>query len=157
PHDYVEVLLNSIPAVLEETKISPDDIVGLGIDFKSYTMLPKDEDGEPVSYNPDLEDNPHSWVKLWKHHAAQDEANKIIEIAAERGETFLPRYGGRISSEWMIAKIWQILDEAPEIYEKTDRFVEATDWVTSQLTGSVVRKSCTAGYKSIWHKQTGYP
>lgn len=157
PHDYLEVLENSIPAVLEETKISPDDIVGLGIDFTSCTMLPIDEKGEPLSNNPDLEDNPHSWVKLWKHHAAQDEANKIIEIAAERGETFLPRYGGRISSEWMIAKIWQILDEAPDIYEKTDRFVEATDWVTSQLTGSVVRNSCTAGYKSIWHKQTGYP
>ena len=84
-----------------------------------------------------LKENPHSWVKLWKHHAAQDEANKLNEIAEQRGENFLPRYGGKISSEWMIAKVWQILNEAPDIYEKTDRFVEATDWVTSKLTGNL--------------------
>lgn len=157
PHDYLDVLENSIPAILKETQISPDDIVGIGIDFTSCTILPIDEAGAPLSDNPALNNNPHSWVKLWKHHAAQDEANRINEIAAQRGETFLPRYGGKISSEWMIAKVWQILNEAPDIFEITDRFVEATDWVTSQLTGSLVRNSCTAGYKSIWHKQSGYP
>jgi L-ribulokinase len=157
PQDYLEVLGNSIPAVLQESGVNPDDIVGLGIDFTACTMLPVDENGEPLSFNPELRDNPHSWVKLWKHHAAQDEANKLNEIAEQRGENFLPRYGGRISSEWMIAKVWQILNEAPDIYEKTDRFVEATDWVTSKLTGNLVRNSCTAGYKSIWHKKDGYP
>ena len=157
PQDYLEVLENSIPAVLQQSGVNPDDIVGLGIDFTACTMLPIDEQGEPLSNNPALKDNPHSWLKLWKHHAAQDEANKLNEIAAQRGEAFLQRYGGKISSEWMIAKIWQILNEAPEIYEKTDRFVEATDWVTSKLTGDLVRNSCTAGYKSIWHKKDGYP
>lgn len=157
PQDYLEVLGNSIPAVLQASGVNPDDIVGLGIDFTACTMLPIDEKGEPLSNNLELKDNPHSWVKLWKHHAAQDEANKLNEIAEQRGENFLPRYGGRISSEWMIAKVWQILNEAPDIYEKTDRFVEATDWVTSKLTGNLVRNSCTAGYKSIWHKKDGYP
>lgn len=57
----------------------------------------------------------------------------------------------------MIAKVWQILDEAPAIYERADRFLEATDWVISQMTGHIVRNSCTAGYKAIWHKQDGYP
>lgn len=157
PQDYLEVLENSIPAVLQQSGVNPDDIVGLGIDFTACTMLPIDEQGEPLSNNPALKDNPHSWLKLWKHHAAQDEANKLNEIAEQRGEAFLQRYGGKISSEWMIAKIWQILNEAPEIYEVTDRFVEATDWVTSKLTGNLVRNSCTAGYKSIWHKKDGYP
>lgn len=157
PQDYLEVLENSIPAVLLESGVSPVDVVGLGIDFTACTMLPIDEEGEPLSNNPELKDNPHSWVKLWKHHAAQDEANKINQIAIQREENFLSRYGGRISSEWMIAKVWQILNEAPDIYDRTDRFVEATDWVTSQLTGNLVRNSCTAGYKSIWHKKDGYP
>ncbi|WP_342504847.1 ribulokinase [Sporosarcina sp. FSL K6-2383] len=157
PQDYLEVLENSIPAVLQQSGVNPDDIVGLGIDFTACTMLPIDEQGEPLSNNPALKDNPHSWLKLWKHHAAQNEANKLNEIAEQRGEAFLQRYGGKISSEWMIAKIWQILNEAPEIYEQTDRFVEATDWVTSKLTGNLVRNSCTAGYKSIWHKKDGYP
>lgn len=157
PADYIEVLANSVPAVLKESGVHPDDIIGIGIDFTACTMLPIDEEGTPLSFYEELKDNPHAWLKLWKHHAAQDEADELNEIAAKRGETFLARYGGKISSEWMMAKSWQILNEAPDIYEKTDRFVEATDWVIFQLTDQFVRNSCTAGYKAIWHKQEGYP
>jgi len=157
PLDYIEVLETSVPAVMKESGIDPADVIGLGIDFTACTMLPIDAAGEPLCTQDAYKDNPHSWVKLWKHHAAQDEANLINEIAAQRGEKFLPRYGGKISSEWMMAKAWQILNEAPEIYEVADKFVEATDWVVGQMTGNIVRNSCTAGYKSIWHKQEGYP
>src|SRR5699024_9126780 len=157
PQDYIEVLGDAIPSVLEKSGVSRDDVIGLGIDFTACTMLPIDEKGDPLSFNHELKNNPHSWVKLWKHHAAQDEANRLNEIAEQMGEKFLPRYGGKLSSEWMIAKIWQILDEAPEIYGQTDRFVEASDWVISRLTGNLVRNSCTAGYKAVWHKRDGYP
>ena len=157
PDDYLEVLRHSVPAVIQEAGINPEDVVGIGIDFTACTMLPVDEKGEPLCFKAEYRNEPHSWVKLWKHHAAQPEADKINEIAAERGEAFLPRYGGKISSEWMLAKVWQTLDEAPEIYERADLFLEAADWVISQMTGSVARNSCTAGYKSIWHKQEGYP
>ncbi|UOQ43208.1 ribulokinase [Halobacillus salinarum] len=157
PFDYLEVLEKSIPALLNKTKVNPEEIIGIGIDFTACTMLPIDEDLVPLSFNEDWKDHPHSWVKLWKHHAAQDEANQLNAIAEKREEAFLPRYGGKISSEWMIAKIWQILNEAPEVFHAADRFVEATDWVVSQMTGRLLRNSCTAGYKSIWHKQEGYP
>lgn len=157
PDDYLEVLRQSVPAVLKASGVAAEDVIGLGIDFTACTMLPVDASGTPLCFLPEWKDNPHGWVKLWKHHAAQDEADRLNAIAAERGEKFLPRYGGKISSEWMIAKVWQILNEAPEVYEATDLFTEATDWVISQLTGQFVRNSCTAGYKSIWHKQDGYP
>ncbi|WP_166238700.1 ribulokinase [Paenibacillus turpanensis] len=157
PNDYLEVLKRSVPAVMQESGVNPDDVIGIGIDFTACTMLPVDPQGEPLCFAPEWKDNPHSWVKLWKHHAAQDEANRLNQIAEERGEAFLPRYGGKISSEWMFAKVWQILDEAPDVYEKADLFLEATDWVVSQMTGTILRNSCTAGYKSIWHKQDGYP
>jgi len=157
PADYIEVLTQSVPAVMKASGIASSEVIGFGIDFTACTMLPIDEAGQPLCFNAAYKNNPHSWVKLWKHHAAQDEANLINEIAAKRGESFLPRYGGKISSEWMLAKSWQILNEAPEIYEVADKFVEATDWVVGQMTGNIVRNSCTAGYKSIWHKQDGYP
>jgi L-ribulokinase len=157
PDDYIEVLRRSVPAVLEMSGVDPDDVIGIGIDFTACTMLPVDAQGTPLCMLPPHRDNPHSWVKLWKHHAAQDEANKINRIAEARGEKWLKRYGGKISSEWMIAKVWQILDEAPEIYDAADQFLEATDWVIAQLSGNILRNSCTAGYKAIWHKQEGYP
>ena len=51
-----------------------------------------------------LGDRPHAYVKLWQHHAAQPQADRINQLAAKRGEPWLPRYGGLISSEWEFAK-----------------------------------------------------
>lgn len=157
PEDYIDVLVTAVSKVIKESGVNTENVIGLGIDFTACTMLPLKKDGTALCQMEEFKNNPHAWVKLWKHHAAQPEANKLNEIARERGEDFLKRYGGKISSEWLIPKIWQILDEAPEIYEAADRFLEATDWVTMQLTGVEVRNSCTAGYKGIWHKQKGYP
>ncbi|MFC4323900.1 ribulokinase [Litchfieldia salsa] len=157
PNDYLDVLKISVPAVMKESGVNPEDVIGLGIDFTANTMMPIDTNGEPLCFDPNYMDNPHSWVKLWKHHAAQSEADLINEIATKRDEAFLNRYGGKISSEWMIPKVWQILNEAPEIYDYTDQFIEATDWVVSKMTGKISRNSCSAGYKSIWNKKDGYP
>lgn len=157
PQDYLDVLSETIPAVLKEAGVSSEDVIGMGIDFTACTMLPIDSEGTPLCFHEEYKSNPHAYIKLWKHHAAQDEANKLNKVAIERGEEFLKLYGGKVSSEWLIPKIWQILDEDPNLYEKTDRFMEAADWVILQLTGEEKRNSCTAGYKGLWNKQNGYP
>lgn len=157
PTDYMDVIKQAVPEVMKTSGVKPEDVVGLGIDFTACTMLPIDERGVPLCWKDEHKDDPHSWVKLWKHHAAQPHVNKINELAEKRGEDFLSRYGGKLSSEWMLAKIYQTLEEAPHIYEETDRFVEAADWVILQLTGAFLRNSCTSGYKACWHKKEGYP
>lgn len=157
PEDYLKVLTTTVPDVLKKSGVNPEDVVGIGIDFTACTMLPIDENGNPLRFDPKWEKNPHAWVKLWKHHAAQPEANKINEVAEQRGETFLARYGGKISSEWFFSKALQILDEAPEVYKAADRFIEAADWIVLKLTGVETRNACTAGYKAMWEKASGFP
>jgi len=157
PNDYLEVFKQTIPAVLAESGVSAADVIGLGIDFTACTMMPVKKDGTPLCFLPELRSNPHAWVKLWKHHAAQPEANKINETARKMDQAWLERYGGKISSEWFFAKTLQILDEAPQIYQAADRLLEAADWVIWQLTGEEKRNSCTAGYKAMWSKREGYP
>ncbi|GAC1399660.1 MAG: ribulokinase [Ktedonobacteraceae bacterium] len=157
PNDYLEVFKTTIPTVLAESGVKPDDVIGIGIDFTSCTMLPTTADGTPLCFLPQWRNTPHAWVKLWKHHAAQPEANKLNQVASELGYTFLDRYGGKISSEWFFPKAWQILNEAPEVYAAADRLIEAADWVVWQLTGEEKRNECTAGYKAIWSKRTGFP
>jgi L-ribulokinase len=116
PADYVTSMGAAVREVLRTSGIDPADVVGVGIDFTACTMLPTTADGTPLCQVPELRSEPHAWVKLWKHHAAQPEADRINELAATRGEKWLPRYGGRTSSEWFLAKSLQILDEAPVIY-----------------------------------------
>jgi L-ribulokinase len=157
PNDYVESLRIAVPRLLAETGVSPDEVVGVGIDFTSCTMLPTLVDGTPLCALDDLRREPHAWVKLWKHHAAQPEADRINAVAAELGEPWLARYGGKISSEWFFAKALQILDEAPDVYARAARLVEACDWIVWQLTGVESRSACAAGYKAMWSKHGGFP
>ncbi len=157
PADYIRTFEEAVPALLAETGIDPGDVIGLGIDFTSCTMLPATAEGTPLCQLDDFRRRPHAWVKLWKHHAAQPEADRINAVAVERGEPWLERYGGRISSEWFFAKALQILCEAPEVFERADRLIEAADWVVWQLTGAETRNSCTAGYKAMWSKREGFP
>lgn len=157
PQDYLEVLSETIPAVIREAGIQAEQVIGVGIDFTACTVMPITGDGTPLCFMDKYKSNPHSYIKLWKHHAAQEEANALNAIAEQRGEAFLDRYGRKISSEWMVPKVMQLVKEAPEIYDAMDRFIEATDWVTMQMTGVEKRACCTAGYKAIWHKQSGYP
>ena len=157
PDDYLEAMGATVRAVLAESQVDPSSVIGIGIDFTACTMLPVLADGTPLSRQPELRGNPHAWVKLWKHHAAQPEADLINQTAEARGEPWLDRYGRRTSSEWFYAKALQILDEAPEVYRAADRLIEAADWVIWQLTGVETRNSCTAGYKALWSKQDGFP
>jgi len=157
PADYIDVLRVTIPQLLRESGVKPEEVIGVGTDFTACTMLPIDEAGTPLCLKPEWRRNPYAWVKIWKHHAAQPEANRLNAIARERGEKWLARYGGKISSEWLFPKIWETLNKAPEVYYAAHRYIEAADWIVLQLTGQERRNSCTAGYKAIWSKREGYP
>jgi len=157
PRDYLLVVEKGIPRALKAAGVRPDAVAGVGTDFTASTPLPTKADGTPLCFLPEHRKQPHAWVKLWKHHAAQPEANRINEIGRERDEEFLRVYGGKYSSEWFFSKLFQILDEAPEIYDATDKFLECADWIVWQLTGEEKRNTCTAGYKAMWIKGKGFP
>jgi L-ribulokinase len=149
PADYVEVLRVAVPAAIAAAGIDASRVIGIGTDFTASTPLPVLADGTPLNELPEYADRPHAYVKLWKHHAAQGQADRINTLAASRAESWLPRYGGLISSEWEFAKGLQLLEEDPELYDRMDHWVEAADWIVWQLTGRYVRNACTAGYKGI--------
>jgi L-ribulokinase len=156
PEDWLEVLRQAVPAAVAAAGVAPEQVIGVATDFTASTPLPVLADGTPLCRLEDLADRPHAYPKLWKHHAAGGQADRISALARERGEPWLARYGGLISSEWQFAKALQVLEEDPEIYERMDRWVEGADWIVWQLCGRETRNTCTAGYKAI-HQDGRYP
>ncbi|SBT29722.1 Ribulokinase [Propionibacterium freudenreichii] len=148
-NDYIEVLKHAVPAAVAASGVDPARIVGIGTDFTACTMVPTTAGGVPLHDLPQFRERPHAYVKLWKHHAAQPQADRINELAHARREPWINRYGGLISSEWEFAKGLQLLEEDPEVYAATERWVEAADWIVWQLGGTYERNACTAGYKGI--------
>ncbi|MGW2516228.1 ribulokinase [Streptomyces sp. NPDC001617] len=147
PSDYIDVLRGAVPEALARAGVRPEQVIGIGTDFTACTVLPVLADGTPLRELPGLENRPHAYVKLWRHHAAQGQADRINALAAEMKEPWLGRYGGKISSEWEFAKALQVLEEDPEVYRRTERWLEAADWIVWRLCGTYVRNACTAGYK----------
>ena len=157
PGDYLESTAEAVPLALAAVGIRAEDICGIGVDFTSCTILPVDAQGRALCLLPEWAARPHAWVKLWKHHAAQPQADRINAAAASRGEAFLADYGGKTSSEWLFAKALQVLEEDPEVFAAAASFVEAGDWLVQELSGVLVRNSCGAGYKGFWSRERGFP
>ncbi|QYN32090.1 ribulokinase [Pseudonocardia sp. DSM 110487] len=150
PGDWIEVLKVAVPKAVAAAGVEPREVIGIATDFTASTVMPTLTDGTPLSDLPEFADRPHAYPKLWKHHAAQGQADRINKVAEERGEAWLARYGGRISSEWEFAKALQLLEEDPEVYARTERWVEAADWIIWKLSGTYVRNACVVGYKGIY-------
>src|ERR1041385_5728860 len=166
PVDWMDGAAGACRAAMREANVGADRVIGIGVDFTSCTMLPVLCDGTPLCLSEKFRDMPLAWPKLWKHHGAKREADRINSVARERKETWLARYGGTISLEWFFPKVLETLNQEPSVYEAAEAWIEAGDWFVWQLTSGpypncrveeLARSTCQAGYKAMWNKGAGYP
>ena len=155
--DYVEAMYETIRTVVKQSGCRAEDVIGIGIDATSSTFLPLTKSGTPLCKTEQFRTNPHAWLKLWRHHGAQEEADRMTELAAGRQEKFLMRCGGKVNAEWMLPKLTEIVLKAPDVYEAADNFMEVSDYLVFLLTGEMTRCMCHAGYKLLWNEEDAYP
>lgn len=148
PEDYREVMISLTTMALQ--KIPAEKIVAIGTDFTNCTVVALSKEGKPLCEMPQFRNCPHAWVKLWKHHAAQSYAERIEAVLREKEIPWFERYGQTVSSEWLFPKLLQIYEEAPELYQATDVFLEAADYIPYWLTGNLTRNSATLGLNAFY-------
>ena len=154
PQDYLDVLDHTLPLLTAE--VDPQEIIGIGLDCTASTVLPVDADGTPLCFDAAFADNPHTYVKMWKHHGAQEQANRMTQLARVRKEEWLPYYGSIVNAEWYFPKLLETLEDAPEVYHAMAHYVEAVDWLVWQMTGTHTRSYGCLGYKSFY-KDGAFP
>lgn len=161
PQDWLDSCMSSVRTAMRKAKLSPRDVVGIGVAFTSCTMLPTTGDGTPLCQTPQFTAEPLAWPKLWKHHAATDQTDRLNQAARHRKEAFLDHCGGAIGLEWFFPKVLETLERAPHVYAACDVWLEAGDWLVWQLVGGpasdLPRSTCQAGYKAMWSRKAGYP
>ncbi len=161
PGDWVDSAARAVRKALQQSRLTGNEIIGIGVDFTSCTMLPALRDGTPLCLLDKFRGEPLAWPKLWKHHGAQSQTDRINAVARERGEAFLQRYGGAIGLEWFFPKILETLEKSPSVYQAAEVWLEAGDWLVWQLAGgdasSLTRSTCQAGYKGMWSAGEGFP
>lgn len=157
PRDWIDSAASAVRAALRQASVKADLVCGIGVDFTSCTMLPTLRDGTPLCCIPKWSDEPQAWPKLWKHHGAQKQAERLNAVAQKRGEKFLSLYGNSIGLEWFFPKILEALECAPKVFDATEVWIEGGDWLVWQLTGNLIRSTCQAGYKGMWSATDGWP
>lgn len=160
PRDWIDSAAAATRAAIEKSGLDLNRIVGIGVDFTSCTMLPTKIDGTPLCELDSFARVPLAWPKLWKHHGAIEQTERMNSIAKERDEPFMDRYGGTIGLEWFFPKLLETIDKAPDVAEAAEVWLEAGDWFVWKLVGGdateLPRSTCQAGYKALWSAADGY-
>ena len=90
PTDYVHVLRTAVPEAVRARGHRPGSRSSASRPTSPPApMVPTLADGTPLSETAEFASEPHAYVKLWRHHAAQGQADRINALAAERGEPWL--------------------------------------------------------------------
>lgn len=161
PGDWIEAMAKAVRTALRVAGAEAGSVVGMGVDFTSCTMLPALADGTPLCLTEKWRGNVWAWPKLWKHHGAQQQTDRLNAVARERREPWLARYGGIVGLEWFFPKMLETLERAPGVYAATEVWLEAGDWLVWQMVGGsaadLPRSTCQAGYKGLWNAEAGFP
>lgn len=166
PHGVMEGSLASIEdyeMALEELlqAVTPvrfrSTIRGICVDATSLTLVPLAADGMVLCRLPEFSHNPHAQIKLWKRHDAQPQAEEALKLAKEMNCGFLKRTGGMISSEWMLPKLLETRDKAPQVYAKMDLAFDLCEFLTYRLTGKIARSMGSACFKGLWSQDLLFP
>ena len=165
PADYLKGIEVTITEALkkankENSKFSPIDIIGIGVDTTGSSPMPVDSEGMPLCFNMKFKNEPAAMVWLWKDHTSHAEAKLITETAAKFHPEYLAKIGGIYSSEWFWSKLLHCQLENPDIFNSAHSFVEICDWIPAILTGdtnpdNIKRSICAAGHKAMYNNKWG--
>ncbi|MFR9287975.1 FGGY family carbohydrate kinase, partial [Varibaculum cambriense] len=150
PADYIAVLASAVPRAVKESGVDPKDVVAIGLDTTSASLVVTDQAGTPLCEKEEFKNNPHAYIKLWKHHGGQDQADRIVALAKERNEPWLGRYGGVLSSELALPKMLELYEKAPEVYQAAEAITDVMDWLTWKMTGVHTQTAGASGYKRMY-------
>ena len=165
PADYLLGIEASITEGLKkakaaDSKFSPRDVIGIGVDTTGSSPMPVDANGQALCFNEKYKKNPAAMVWLWKDHTSYAQAALITEAASKMRPDYMAKVGGVYSSEWFWSKILHCKKNAPDVFDATYSFVEICDWIPAVLTGiidprTMKRGICAAGHKAMFNDQWG--
>lgn len=155
--DYRKALQESVKMVLINSGVHPEQVIGIGVDSTSATLVATDAAGVPICEKPEFENHPFAQVLMWKSHATPKEVADIVDAAKSLNEPFLKYTGENISDNLAVPKILHLLRNAPEVYEATERYYDLSDWIVRILTDKDGINDISAGGKFFWCPETGFP
>lgn len=143
-NEWWRAVCRGIKKLLATAAINPKKIAGIGIAGHSWACLPIDKYGQPLSP-----------AMIWLDRRS---VRQVEYIKKEFGADFLTKLNGNpVDPAYMLPKILWLREEKPEIYKKTQFFLQSNSFIGYKLTGVASQDySQSYGYhcfnikKGIW-------
>ena len=141
PDEWWSALVTATRAAVEKSGVASEEIVGIGADCTSCTVVLMDENFAPLRP-----------AVIWMDVRAADQARRL----AETGHDAL-RYNGHssVSAEWMPCKALWLKENEPETYNRAHYVGECIDWLTHRLTGEWVASINTTSIRWYYDRNAG--
>src|SRR5208283_3239558 len=133
PSDWWRCICDAARVCLQKVAIDPARIDGISFAATSSTVLLVDRNGEPLNK-----------AILWMDQRAVAEMEEISRTK----HPILKYVGGQDSVEWMVPKALWLRKNAPELFNKAWKLLEATDWIAFKLAGVWTASQCNATCKA---------
>ncbi|KAH9950160.1 Pentulose kinase [Amylocystis lapponica] len=146
-------MCKAIKASLEEAKVSPSDVKGVGFDA-TCSLAVTDMNGDPVvvTRGEQLGEIGDRNIILWADHRAEEEANLINST----GSVVLDYVGGTMSLEMEIPKtLWLKKHMKPERFARC-QFFDLPDFLTYRATSDNIRSCCSLTCKCSFVPAKGW-
>ena len=147
--DHLRALAEAMLAALSQAGIPGSDVQALALDTTGSTVVPVDENLQPISD-----------YYLWCDHRAHREAAEITAHGRATSLEALAWCGGVYSSEWGFAKLLHWLRHNPDQRARMASAFEHCDLIAATLCGITdpalaPRSVCAMGHKWMWNDALG--
>lgn len=141
PDDWWSALITSCNKAMSGSDIRPEQILGIGYDATSYTLVPMDANGKALRN-----------AIMWMDVRATEQAARTDSLA---NQTRRYNAGGTqpSSAEWAPFKIAWLKENEPDLYTRARWLLDAPDWLGAQLTGVFANNTCSASIR-MYHDRT---
>lgn len=126
PEEWWQAVCKAVKNALEESKINPEEIGGIGIDGQSWSAIAVDKEGKVLTNTP-----------IWMDTRAQEICEELnARIGAEE---IFSLAGNSLQPSYTTAKIIWYQRYMPKVYAHTYKILQANSYIAYKLTGNMTQ------------------
>ena len=138
PNDWWDALATTTRAVLEQSSVTPDQVLSLSFSTQMVNIIPVDREGKPL--RPCIN---------WLDGRAWEEA-KAATAKFGGPRLFTALFGATITGKDLIPKYLWLKKHEPDVYRRSAAFVDVSGYLVQHATGKLIYEWTSASVTGLF-------
>lgn len=124
PKDWWRAACTATRTMLEQQRIAPAQIAGVGIDGQSWAAIPVSRDGTVLCNTP-----------IWMDTRAAAVCDRLRDTIGE--DAIFQVCGNPLQPTYTLPKVLWYREHRPEVYRQADKILQSNSYIAFRLTGQI--------------------